>query len=166
METKNCILKCVSGEEALMVKNNSKEIIAAATKVFAVIDSEFNSYDLRVCEQENHERRVAVYEMVKGNDLNFEKIFTSFNVSLQKIIMTQSQIIDFCRRHPKHLHKHGLATLFLLEKYSGLRAEYSVVRVFIGCNGALSIVSASLWDKTIWRGGVRRRVVIPYPWLF
>jgi hypothetical protein len=64
-------------------------------------------------------------------DGTFVQIFTGISSDLEKLVMTQAQIIRFCEKHPTWLRQEGYATFFLTK----VNGEYFVVYVSVNLDG-------------------------------
>lgn len=150
------ILQLISGGEKIMVEAlNGKEYISNAKRVFkSYIDSDFRNWGLNKSGPATTETLFDVNELIK--DATFAQIFTSITPDLDKLVLTQPQIIRFCEKHPTWLRQDGYATFFLIKENN----EYFVVRVGVYSVG-LSVGVDRFGDDSVWHGGCRRRVVSP-----
>jgi hypothetical protein len=76
---------------------------------------------------------------------------------LNKLVMTQSQIIQFVQKHRKWLRTDGYATFFLFK----VGDEFFVADVFFNDDGRLEVYVYRFSDDDVWRAEVRHRIVIP-----
>ena len=72
---------------------------------------------------------VDVHELIK--DATFAKMFGSFGTDLDKLCLTQSQIKNFCKKHPSWLRTDGYATFFLFKENN----EFFVAGVDVDSDG-------------------------------
>jgi hypothetical protein len=117
------------------------------------IDSDFKNWNLN-SKTSSKETKVSVYEITK--DGTFEDIFSWFNYnSLDELVMTQGQIIEFCKNHKEELGQNWYN--FFLIKENG---EYFVVLVSVYSDG-LSVYVNRLEHDSVWHAGFRHRVFVP-----
>ncbi|MFA7702643.1 MAG: hypothetical protein WCX80_04300 [Patescibacteria group bacterium] len=149
-------LKLFSGSEELKLKaSDGKAIIYNANKTFkSYIDSDFIKWELNSPGKATEATSVDVYEMIK--DGNFSQLFLSLNADLDKLVMTQAQIIEFCEAHPDWLRQEGYATFFLIKE----NEEYFVVHVRVYPDG-LHVLVGRFENDGVWRAGYVRRLVVP-----
>ena len=103
-----------------------KRTIANAKKVFkSFISSFFKKQGLDQPGSATGETPIDVYEMI--NYATSEQMFTSRSTYLDRMVMSQDQIIEFCEQHPDWLRQDGHATFFLIKRadYSGLVCQDS-----------------------------------------
>ena len=91
-----------------------------------------------------------------ANDATFVQIFTELNSDLDKLVMTQAQIIRFCEKHPTWLRQEGCATFFLTK----VKGEYFVVFVVVRADG-LNVDVYRLEHDNVWNVSYLHRVVAP-----
>ena len=157
------ILKFLAISEKLSLsKSDGQATIAKAEDVFkSWIDSDFQNWGLNKESKATPETEIEVYEMVKN--ANFKDIFTSLSDDLNLLCLTQSQIIDFCKKHRNHLRQDGNATLFLTKKDFGKPATEDnlfVVDVSVGSDG-LRVCVYHFGRAYVWHADYRHRVVVP-----
>lgn len=134
---------------------DGKAYISDAKKTFkSGIDGDFKNWGLNQSGPATAETLVDVSEMVK--DATFVQIFTGITPDLDKLVLTQTQIIRFCEKHPTWLRQEGYATFFLTK----VGGEYFVVHVFVSSDGLEVCVYQFLHDG-VWRAVARPRVVSP-----
>ena len=104
-----------SGAETLMLDAlDGKETLVNATKVFSSgIDGNFKEWNTDKPGIATKEQTVDVHELVK--DATFAQMFGSLGTDLDKLCLTQAQIINFCKKYPKWLHQDGYAIFFLFK---------------------------------------------------
>jgi len=81
---------------------------------------------------------------------------TSITPNLDKLVLTQAQIIRFCEKHPTWLRQEGHATFFLTK----VGGEYFVVSVRV-FSGGLNVSVDRFEDGDVWDAGCRHRLVSP-----
>jgi len=156
IEKNPSILKLISGGEKIMIEAlDGKEYISNARKTFkSGIDRDFENWGLNQAGPATAETLLDVHEMI--GDGNFVRIFTDITSDLDKLVMTQNQIIRFCEKHPTWLRQEGYATFFLTK----INGEYLVVYVLVHVGGLYVNVSR-LESANVWGGACRNRVVSP-----
>jgi len=120
------------------------------------IDSDFKNWNLNNAGagQATGETLMDVHEMVA--DGTFTQIFTAITPDLEKIVMSQHQVIRFCEKYLAWLRQEGYGTFFLIKE----NGEYFVVNVDVHSVGLYACVGR-LGIGDVWRGGSRLRVVAP-----
>jgi len=145
------ILKLISGPDPL----DGKATIAEAKGTFkSYIDSDFNNWGLNKPGQATAEMALAVYEMTAN--ATFSQMFSSLADNLDKLIMSQAQIIWFCEKHPSWLRQDGYGTFFLIKEYG----KYFVVLVDVDGDG-LRVGVFHLENDGVWSAEDRHRIVAP-----
>jgi len=150
------ILKLLSaGEKIMLEANDGNSKIYGNSKIFKSFnDDDFKNWGLNKNSQTTAETLVDVYEIIK--DAKFAEIFASPNCDLDKLVMTQAQIVRFCEKYPTWLCQDGNATLFLIKEND----EYFVVSVDVRADGLRVYVRRFDYGR-VWRAGCRHRVVFP-----
>ncbi len=150
------ILKLISCHENLMIEaSDGKAYISDAKNIFkSGIDGDFKYWGLNKPGPATEEILVDVNEMV--GDGTFVQIFTTISSDLEKLVMTQAQIIRFCEKHPTWLRQEGYTTLFLTK----VGYEYFVVIVHVYAGGLRVLVGRLGYDD-VGDGQDRHRVVSP-----
>ena len=152
------ILRLISGTEKLAIEAlDGKACISDAKKVFFRIDKDFKEWGLDQSGSATGETLVDVSEIVK--DATFVQIFTGISSNLEKIVMTQAQIIYFCKKHLDWLRQEKYATFFLTKVAGECSDEYFVVFVHVVPEGQLIYVGR-LGNNKIWAAN-NLRVVYP-----
>jgi len=156
IEQKLSILRLISGGEKIMIESSDgKATIANAKNTFKpYIDGNFNNWKLNTPGSATPEMLVDIYEIIQ--DANFSQIFNSLNSDLDKLVLTQAQIIGFCEKHPNWLRQEEYATLFLIK----VNGEYFVVNVRVYSDG-LNICASRFEYDDVWNAKYLHRVVIP-----
>jgi hypothetical protein len=155
-KSQNNILKLISGGEKIMIEAlDGKAYISNAKKTFkSFIDGDFKNFGLNQYGPATAETLLDVREMT--SDGTFIQIFTGISSNLEKLVMTQNQIIRFCEKHPTWLRQEGRATFFLTEA----GGKYFVVLVYVGSNGLFASVY-HFENDDVWYAESRHRVVSP-----
>ncbi len=143
-------------ESGIMIEAlDGKAYISNAKNTFkSGIGSNLKNWKLDQKGNATEETLLDIHEIVE--DARFSQIFSSINPDLDKLVMTQSQIIRFCEKHPTLLRQEGYATFFLIKEND----EYFVVRVYVYSDG-LRVYVDRFEDDSVWLGVSRRRVVSP-----
>lgn len=127
-----------------------KEMIHGS-KLFFWIDSGFENYGLNVPSEVKAPIRLDVFELDKN--LAFKDIFTQ----PEKMVLTQSQILEFVKTHKEHLRTGGYSTFFLTK----VGDNFFVVLVYLDSGGKLKVFVDHFSGDDVWRGQGLRRVVVP-----
>lgn len=152
----NEYLKLISGEEDITIDVcDGTELISEATDTFASIDSDFENYGANEKGVATNATKVGVYELTK--DSQFADFFNSIGVALDKLCLTQAQIINFIRKHRNWLRTNEYATFFLFKSGS----KFFVAYVSFDVDGRLGVYVDRLGHGFVWRAGRRHRVVVP-----
>jgi hypothetical protein len=156
IETKSSILKLISGSEKIMIEaSDGKATIARAKNTFkSYIDNDFKNWGLDTPGLATPEILLDVHELIQ--DANFSQIFNSLNSDLDRLVLTQAQIIRFCEKHPTWLNQEGNATFFLTK----VNGEYLVVRVSVLSDG-LGVSVGRFGYGGVWNAGYGPRLVAP-----
>jgi len=156
VERKSSMLNLISAGEKVMIEAlDGKAYIADDKQTFsAFIDGNFKGWGLNKSSSATPETLVDIHEVVE--DGNLVKIFTSLNSDLDKLVMTQAQIIRFCKKHPTWLRQEGDNTFFLTK----VSDEYVVIFVSLRLDGLLVSVDR-LGDANVIFGEDRHRIVSP-----
>lgn len=151
----NSVLKRLFPNETIKVNaTDGKVTIAQSVEVFkSWLDPDFKNWNLNNPQASTKEMRVEVYEMVK--DADFKTMFGSLNEDSDKLCLTQSQIVDFCKNHKDRLHP-GMATFFLFKEDN----NYFVASVSVSSDG-LYVGVQRFGRARVWLAGFARRLVVP-----
>jgi hypothetical protein len=143
-------------ESGVMIeKCDGKAFIGKADKIFkSNIDNDFENFGLNKVGNATKKTLLDIHEIVE--DAKFSQIFPSINSDLDKLVMTQSQIIRFCEKNPALLRQGGYGTFFLIKENN----EYFVVYVSVG-SGGLRVSVHRFGHDGVWYGAYRHRVVFP-----
>lgn len=155
-KTENAFLKLLFGGENLVIEAlNGKAIIAEAKRTFkGHIDPDFRNWKLDNPGKATAATTVAVYEMTAN--ATFVQMFGSLADNLDKLVMTQAQIIAFCTKHVFWLRQGGYATFFLIKE----GGKYFVVHVYVRDDG-LRVWVDRLGHDGVWRAEDQHRLVAP-----
>ncbi len=155
-KAENAFLKVISGAESLIVEAlDGRATIAQAKKIFrSYIDQDFRNWNLDKTGLPSQEARLAVYEIAA--DATFAQMFGSLSDNLDKLVLSQSQIIQFCENYPNWLHQGEYGTFFLIKEDD----KYFVVRVRVRDDGLEVSVSHLEYDN-VWDAESRHRIVAP-----
>ncbi len=150
------ILELISeGREIMIEALNGKAYISHTKKTFVLpVDEDFKNLGLNKRGPATPETLLEVREIVA--DGSFFEVFSSLDPNLDRSVMTQAQIIRFCKKHPDWLRNRGLSTLFLTKH----EEEYYVVNV-CRCEDYLFVYVHSLIMNNICRSKYRYRVISP-----
>lgn len=145
-------LKLISdSQEIVIVPTNGKRTIAGARNVFVgLIDPDFVNYGLNVLSESTKKSQVQVFDLIVNG--TFSQIFDGFGENIDRLCLTQDQIISFVENHSKWLCSDG--TFFLLKGNN----KFFVVDVRIYTSGYEVHVNF-LSNASIW--GHKRRIVVP-----
>ncbi len=149
-------LRPLLGAEALGISAcDGARTIAQAICVFrSHIDPDFKHWGLDVASAATPAARVQVHEQVK--DATFGQMFTSLSSNLDKLVLMQAQVIEFCQKHASWLQQNDYSTLFLLK----VAGEFFVAGVCVESDG-LGVHVVRFDDNNLWGGGRRFRLVFP-----
>lgn len=120
LDDKNLFISELTGKELIV---NRRDVF------FAYIDPKFSDFGLDSPCWPTDAINFRVYEL--ENDLTFLDIFKSLSLNLNKLVFTQSQIVDFCENHRSRLRDEGYALLFLTKRND----EFFVIESDIFSNG-------------------------------
>lgn len=141
----------------MIESSEGRALISKAKSTFrSGIDSDFANWKLNEAANATPETLLNIYEM--ANNATFAQMFTELNSDLDKLVMTQAQIIRFCEKYQAWLRQEGRATFFLIK----VKNEYFVVSVHI-LAGGLRVYVDRLEDGDVWFASLLHRVVAPQP---
>ncbi len=153
-ETSHAKLISGNSEINLDATDGSRFIYGSGSIFKSYINLDFKNYGLAKKGVATKKTPVSVYELVKGG--TGKQIFQGFNVDLDKLLMTQHQIIDFCEKHPNWLRRNGHATLFLTKEGD----NYFVIHVYVDLDG-LRVGIDRLEDNDAWDALYQYRIIVP-----
>lgn len=96
---------------------------------------------------------LLVYQL--NEDLKTSEIFKSFRVNMNKLCLSENQVLCFCKKYPEELKSEGLATFFLVKKGN----KYFVFDVHKG-NDKILVVVSDMQNSRIWQGKHAYRIVV------
>lgn len=96
---------------------------------------------------------VDIYEMEQG--ITFKQAFNHLNHDLDKLVLTQSQIVYLCRKRDDLFRQSRIGTGFLIKENS----EYFVACVFQCSNGLEIRVFSFDYDMFVFRGDFLQIIV-------
>lgn len=152
------LIRLISGGENLMIEAlDGKACLFDAKKMFqSYIDGDFEKWQLNKPGKATLEIFTDVYEWVPEG--TFAEVFTSISSDLEKIVMTQNQILWFCEKHRTWLRQEGYGTFFLIKE----NGEYFVVDVgSIFQSLGIAVMRLGCDCDGIERVRCRYRIVIP-----
>ncbi|MCX6714464.1 MAG: hypothetical protein NTX72_01480 [Candidatus Uhrbacteria bacterium] len=120
----------------------------------AGIDGDFERWNLNNRGKSTDAANVSVFEMIK--DATFAQMFGSLGSDLDKLCLSQDQIIKFCETNRDKLRKDGYATFFLFKE----NENFFVAGVDVSSDG-LSVLVGPFEHDGVWYAGCVHRVVIP-----
>ncbi|MCF7794873.1 hypothetical protein K9M50_00740 [Patescibacteria group bacterium] len=149
------VLKKLFPEKTITIEEtNGEKTISESKDVFkSWLDAYFEEWGLNKKQKETEETTVEVLEMVK--DADYRTMFSSLSENIDKLCLTQHQIVNFCENHKNCLHPDW-ATFFLFKEND----NYYVANVFVNMGG-LSIFIDYLKNEGIWVASISHRVVVP-----
>lgn len=142
--------KIITTEAITLKKTTGKELIGES-KIFSWIDSDFKNYGCNVKEKPKKAVDVEVREMTENG--TFKDIFAG---DLDKLVLSQGQILEFVKNHKDLLSKHWYT--FFLFKVDG---EYFVARVLFRGGGGLLVGVRRFSRDGVWFAERRHRMVVP-----
>jgi hypothetical protein len=155
-QIQNAFLKLISGNKSLVLDRvDGQQTLANAKDLFAHIDPDFKNWKADEKGSATPITPVQVYEMTK--DATFQQMFGSLSSDSKKLCLTQSQIIEFVKKHRNWLRTDGYTTLFLFESNNQL----FVAGVDVASGGALEVLVARFGFPSVWGAGGRHRLVVP-----
>ncbi len=151
----NAILKLSKGDPIIVDACDGTETLAQAKETFkSGIDGDFKKWGTNKPSISTEDTAVQVHEMVK--DATFAQMFGSLGTDLDKLCLTQSQIKNFCKKHPQWLRQNGYATFFLFK----VEDQFFIACVFVNSDG-LGVNVRRFEDGCVWDAESQRRVVVP-----
>ena len=149
-------LKLISGSETITIgETDGTSTTADASDVFTGwVDPDFVNYGTNVKGQPTKETPVQVFEMIKNG--TFAQIFGGFGENLDRLCLSQDQIICFVKNHSEWLRKDGYGTFFLFKE----NGECFVANVYWR-GGRLGVYAYRLSRGDVWSAERRHRVVVP-----
>lgn len=150
------ILSLISGTEVLKLDPvDGNQTIRTSKNVFSYIDDDFKNYGADQTGSATKESIIEVYEIVK--DATLARMFGSLGQELDKLCLTQHQILNFISKHRNWLRTEGYATLFLFKSND----QFFVADVDFNDDGSLEVDVFRLGYSSVWGARYRSRVVVP-----
>jgi hypothetical protein len=144
-------------EEMLLAQTDGKKTIAQAKTVFTWgIDGDFTNWNLDVPAQPTGIAKVSVHEMFE-RDGTFAEIYGSLGRPLDRLCLTQHQIINFCVMHKDKLRQEGYGSFFLFK----VGGKFFVATVIVDSVGHLRALVFRFSHDYVWRAEYRHRFVFP-----
>lgn len=149
-------LRLLSDKPLIIAPTDGKRVIADAKGVFTGgIDGDFKKWNADEPGVAKGETTAQIYEMAQ--DATFAKMFGSLSPDLNKLCLTQDQIITFCEKHRDQLRVDGYATFFLFKSYE----HFFVACVGVNGDGSLGAGVDRFGYDDVWRAEDRHRLVSP-----
>jgi hypothetical protein len=147
----------------VMLGATGRVTITESTDVFtAGVDSDFVNWGLNTPSRSNLVTAVTVYEQILNG--TFAEIYGSLG-DPNRLCLTQSQIVAFCKKHRDKLRGDGYATFFLLKKEpeegDEEKPEFFVADVFVIDDRRLRVLVHRFSLGYVWRAKYRSRFVLP-----
>jgi hypothetical protein len=122
------VLKLISGGENLVIEPlDGKDVIVEAKNVLQIPDGyeDFKNFGLyNNTDNPTKQTNVNVYEIVTGGG-TIKQLFNLIDNDLDKMVMSQAQVIRFCVKYQNWLFQQSYPTYFLIKN----NGEYFVVWV-------------------------------------
>jgi len=139
-------------EEVKLGATSGTKTIYKAKKTFkSYIDNDFKNWGLDKRTKATPKTDLFIYEITE--DAIFKEMFTG---DLDKLVMTQSQIIDFCDKYLSKLIKDSYRTFFLIKENN----EYFVVSVSVN-SFDLYVYVVRFENDFVWSAECQHRIVVP-----
>ena len=119
------------------------------------LSSNLKDWNLINPQQKTEKAKVKIFEIRK--DGNYMTLFKSFNIDLEKLCMTQSQIRIFCQNQKEKLRTDGYGTFFLFKEGN----VFFVAYVYFGEGGRLRLNVRKFRYDCVWCASYRHRLVVP-----
>jgi hypothetical protein len=150
---RDCV-KLISGAKMIIIKAvDGQTTIASSNDVFT--GGKYGSFG-NAPSQPTKDTSVKVYEMVK--DGAYAQIFGGMSDDINRLCLTENQIVRFVQDHRDWLRTEGYGTFFLYKEGE----EFFVARVYLSSVGP-GVGRDRLSDDVVWRALGQRRVVVPQP---
>jgi len=148
--------KLYASEKIVIDPTDGTRTIAQAGDVFAWgIDGDFRKWNLDVLAQATVPMEVGVHELIM--DGAFENVYGSLGQPLDRLCLTQAQIIGFCMGYKDKLHQGGYRTFFLFK----VGGEFFVANVCVSSDGRLDANVRRFSGVDVWCAEYRHRFVSP-----
>lgn len=133
---------------------DGKSTIADSTEIFYSIDPDFENYGANEKGVATPKIPLEVHELVKNG--TFSQIFNSLNSDLDKLCLTQNQILNFIKNNKNWLRIDGWRTFFLFKS----REKFFVAHVSVVSDG-LNVRVRRFDLDSVWYAEYRSRFVTP-----
>lgn len=156
LEVQPILRRLYENETIIIAPCDGSRFIGTQDQVFkGHIDSSFKSWNLNRSGKSTEATEVSVHEMTKN--ATFTQMFGSLGVpDLNKLCLSQDQIVEFCKNHPQRLRSEGYATFFLFKE----NENFFVADVRVSAAGLYVRVDRFEYDS-VWYGEYRLRLVVP-----
>jgi len=149
------IVKLISGAKILeLEETDGKETIAEASETFTSGIYGFTKPEGSKAVPTN-KATAQVFEMVK--DGTYAEIFGGMNNDLNSLCFTESQIIQFVKKHRKWLRTDGYGTFFLYKEGE----DFFFVADVVLYSGGPFVFRYPLSLDDVWGAEYRPRIVVP-----
>lgn len=177
METNMKIVRPFPGSRKIAIGAlDGQTVITEARNTFkSLVDCDFSEFGLEAKSEPTKETNILIYQVTVES--TFIQIFTSINENLDKIVLTMSQIIDFCHENPGLITRERYGLFFLTSKkrkrnflkkildfllFHGADKQYFVVRAYPGTEGlGVTVYRLLFKDGAIWPLDKNLLVVCP-----
>jgi len=119
------------------------------------IDDDFKEWGTDKSSIATKEQAVVVHELVKN--ATFAQMFDSLGTDLDKLCLTQAQIINFCKKYPEWLRKIEKATFFLFK----VEDQFFIAHVRVFSDNSLYVFVYRFGNVLVWRAGQSLGLVVP-----
>ena len=140
----NKFFRLASNAKSLVLNATTGEkIIAEAENTFCFIDSDFQNLKTNEKELAAEETDISICE-IKRDTLEgktFSQIFKLLLTDLDKLCLTQEQIINFCQKHHQYLKRYYCCNTYFLSKSDG---HLFIVHLELDCAGDFSLLDGLL----------------------
>ncbi len=149
-------LKLISRAETLTLSStDGNEIIAEAVSLFnGYLSRDFRDWKTNVKGNQTEVQNVQVHEMTKNG--TFEQIYGDLGTDLNALCLSQTQIIQFVKKHRKWLRTDGYGTFFLFK----VGDEFFVAYVRVDSDGSLYADVRRFSGGIVWNAENRHRFVV------
>lgn len=169
MEIRKIITRIMFEGQSFPIEASDGKRTISSDKNIVWFSPDFKKFGLDQPSQSTEKVNVIVHEIM--SDGTFLDIFSRINQDPSKLVMTMSNILDFCEQHRDKLRQDGFGTFFLTEKRLNIfqkicqkllnrKSGYFVASVHVHSDG-LYVYVYRLEDGRVWAGESRHRVVSP-----
>ena len=154
------VLKIVSGAERMVIEALDGQLcIPIAKKIFGgFISDKFGIFGLNNFRPATKETSVEISQVIKKSTT--AEVFNSITPELDKLVLTQHQVIRFCEKYPDWYNNENSHILFLTKNSRTDIDEYFVISVSWSCDA----LQSSVWSLNY--GNINFpefRVLVAYP---